>query len=236
MLSLDSVRFLENLRENNHKEWFAQHRHAYEKYREELKAAADIILKALKANDPELTNTKPAQCLFRINRDIRFSADKRPYKTHISLGFAPDGRKGDLAGYYVHFDPEESFVGGGVYMPPGDVLRKIRNDIDVYWDEFSGIVTNPVFRTYYSDLDFEAMWTLTRPPKGYDESNPAIRYLKLKSFTASYPLRYNQLTESDILPELIERLLPLKDLLHFLNRAILSDDEPEVILKPFYKN
>lgn len=235
MLSDESLMFLQKLRENNHKEWFAQHRDAYERYRNELLSAADYLLKALKSHDPELANTRPAQCLFRINRDIRFSADKRPYKTHVSLGFAPDGRKADLAGYYVHFDPEESFVGGGVYMPPADVLKKIRNDIDLYWEEFSEIVNNSEFKAIYPDLDFDDLWTLTRPPKGYDENNPAIRYLKLKSFTATHPLRYSMLSEPDTLPMLAEQLLPLKDFIHFLNRAIRSDDEPDVILKPFYK-
>lgn len=235
MLSEESLVFLEKLRENNHKEWFTQHRDAYELYRKELLTAADFILRALKTNDPELANTKPAQCLFRINRDIRFSADKRPYKTHVSLGFAPEGRKGDLAGYYVHFDLEESFVGGGVYMPPADVLKKIRNDIDLYWEEFSDIINNPTFKAIYPDLDFEELWTLTRPPKGYDENNPAIKYLKLKSFTATHALSYKMLSDSNTLPMLVEYLLPLKDFVHFLNRAILSDDEPDVILKPFYK-
>ncbi|MFN4298297.1 MAG: DUF2461 domain-containing protein [Thermaurantimonas sp.] len=235
MLSEESLVFLEKLRENNHKDWFSQHRKDYELYRKELLTAAEYILKALKTNDHELANTKPSQCLFRINRDIRFSADKRPYKTHVSLGFAPDGRKGDLAGYYVHFDLEESFVGGGVYMPPAEVLKKIRNDIDLYWDEFSDILNNPAFKAIYSDLDFEEMWTLTRPPKGYEENNPAIKYLKLKSFTVTHPLNYSQLSDSETLPMLIEHLLPLKDFVHFLNRAICSDDEPNVILKPFYK-
>ncbi|GCD77875.1 TIGR02453 family protein [Thermaurantimonas aggregans] len=235
MLSEESLIFLEKLRQNNHKEWFAQHRDAYEQYRRELLSAAEYILNSLKSNDPELANTKPVQCLFRINRDIRFSADKRPYKTHVSLGFAPDGRKGDLAGYYVHFDLEESFVGGGVYMPPADVLKKIRNDIDLYWEEFSEILNDEKFKAIYPDLDFEELWTLTRPPKGYDESNPAIKYLKLKSFTATHSLNYSQLSDPDTLPMLVEHLLPLKHFIQFLNRAIQSDDEPDVILKPFYK-
>ncbi|MFN3950807.1 MAG: DUF2461 domain-containing protein [Thermaurantimonas sp.] len=236
MLSENSLDFLAQLRDNNHKEWFAQNRDSYEKYRSELLTAAEKILQAIKRHDPHLANTKPSQCLFRINRDIRFSPDKRPYKTHISLGFAPDGRKGDLAGYYIHFDQEESFVGGGMYMPPAPMLKKIRKDIDLCWDEFTEILHETQFVKYYGDLDMEESMMLTRPPKGYEENNPAIKYLKLKSFTATSPLEYNQLKDPHTVSMLIDRLLPLRDFLHFLNRAVLSEDEPQIILKPFLKN
>lgn len=235
MLTEKSLGFLDGLRQNNHKDWFAQNRNLYENYRAELISAADKILRTLKIHDPQLANTKPTQCLFRINRDIRFSPDKRPYKTHVSLGFAPDGRKGDLAGYYVHFDLEESFAGGGIYMPPAPILKKIRKDIDLYWDEFDEILRTPQFVEIYGNLDIEDPWVLTRPPKGYNDRNPAIKYLKLKSFTATKPLDYTQLTDPNTISLLIELLTPLRDFIHFLNRAISADDEPEVILKPFLK-
>ncbi|WP_333596276.1 DUF2461 domain-containing protein [Schleiferia thermophila] len=236
MLSKESIKFLENLRDNNHKDWFSANRTRYEYYKTELLQAARQILKALQQADPSLADVKPHQCLFRINRDIRFSPDNRPYKTHVSLGFAPGGRKGDLAGYYVHFDPEESFVGGGLYMPMSEPLKKVRTDIDLYWDEFTEILHQPDFVQMYGDLDFDPHFTLSRPPKGYTYDHPAIRYLKLKSFTATRPLRYSQLTEPATIELLIQHLLPLRPLLHFLNRALQADDEPNIILKPFYKS
>lgn len=236
MLTQKSIEFLENLRANNHREWFAAHRLQYENYRAELLQAAEKILLALQQHDPSLSDVKPLQCLFRINRDIRFSSDKRPYKTHVSLGFAPGGRKGDLAGYYVHFDPDESFVGGGLYMPDSQMLKKVRTDIDLYWDEFTEILRQPEFVHIYGDLDFDPHFTLTRPPKGYSDDHPAIRYLKLKSFTATRPLNYSLLDESTTIELLIHHLIPLRPLIHFLNRALLAEDEPIINLKPFYKS
>src|SRR5690606_2259197 len=125
-------------------------------------------------------------CIFRIYRDIRFSKDKTPYKTHFGAGINPGGRKSVIAGYYLHAEPGASFAAGGVWNPEPSVLQSIRQEIDYQPAPLIKILRSQGFRKYFSGLDEEGK--LKAVPRGYDKTHPQIELLKHRHFIVSRPL------------------------------------------------
>jgi uncharacterized protein (TIGR02453 family) len=155
--------------------------------------------------------------LHRIYRDTRFSNDKRPYKTNWSGSFvrATKFRRG---GYYFHIEPGQSFIGGGCYMPLPDELNKIRQEIDYNFDEWKKIVNDKKFKLYFSKVD--GIEVLSRPPKGYNDDNPAIEFLKMKSYIVSRPLTDVQLTDKSLAKEAAKTFEAMKPMIDFLNKGM----------------
>ncbi len=225
MLRKDTLEFFDELRLNNHKEWFDKNRSRYEKVKKDYHRLVEEFLTELQVHVPGIAHLKVKDCTFRINRDIRFSKDKTPYKTHLGIIISPMGKRMQNAGYYVHIDTEKgSFAGGGIYMPQGNVLKKIRKEIDVFYDDLLEIIHHENFKNIYGDIDRSDEITLVRPPKGYDESNPAIEFLKLKSFTATVPISKSLLTDKKGTKKVVEKLVVLKPFVDFLNRGVMSED------------
>lgn len=227
MLPTQVKDFLADLEANNNRDWFQANQAAYQTFKKSYLDFTSSLLQRMKAIDPALAHLEPKDCVFRINRDIRFSKDKRPYKTHLGIGLAPGGKKLAMASYYLHIGAEESFVGGGIYMPPADVLQKIRREIDVYGDQLTGILSAAAFKKYYKDLDTEPGQKLTRPPKGYDPENPMIEYLKLKSFTAVQPFAYEKAFQPGFEDYVIEGFKAIQPFLKFLNDGLQAQAEED---------
>ena len=162
---------------------------------------------------------KPREAVFRINRDVRFSKDKSPYKTNMGASLTKGGKKINTSGYYFHCEPGQSFAGGGFYMPEAPQLAKIRQEIDYSFDEWKKIVADKNFKKYFPE-GVNGIDVLVRPPKGYDESNPAIDYLKMKNFIVSRPISDDDLLNKNLVKELAKTFEAMKPLIDFLNRAI----------------
>jgi uncharacterized protein (TIGR02453 family) len=220
MLQKETIQFLKNLKKNNNKPWFDEHRKQYETAKKDFEQLTAEVIKATAAFDTTIQHLQPKDCLFRINRDIRFAKDKTPYKTAFGMSLSKDGKKGVTAGYYLHCEPGAAFVGGGMWMPQPVELKKVRQEIDYNWEEFSGIVTDKKFTTAYNDLVKTEEYTLSRPPKDYEGDNPAIAYLKLKSFVAMKPLSDDELMADGLVKKIADTFNALKPMLDFLNRAI----------------
>lgn len=224
MLRQETLNFYRELRRNNHKEWFDLNRKWYEEVKKDYLRFTGELLTRMQAVDPSLGHLVPKDCVFRINRDIRFSADKTPYKTHLGIFMTPGGRNLDYAGYYVHIDEEGgSFAGGGCYRPQADVLKKIRREIVNFHEDLEEIVNARAFKTTYGEFDREEGVVLSRPPKGFDADHPAIEFLKFKSFTATRELDAKLLTDPKGLDTVVDILKDLKPLNDFLNRAIRTE-------------
>ena len=221
MISPETLKFLKDIKRNNNKEWFHAHKDRYQPARENFLEFITAVLNQLKEFDSDLTALEPARCLFRINRDIRFSKDKKPYKTNFGANPSKGGRKVYRAGYYFHLEPGMSFIAGGIWMPEAEDLAKIRQEIDYCLPEFKSIVTDKKFKSKFGELDREA--ELTRPPKGYEADNPAIQFLKLKSFTVTAALTDSQVMSDKIVRISLDHFKAMIPLVHFLNRAIESD-------------
>ncbi|WP_027001875.1 DUF2461 domain-containing protein [Hugenholtzia roseola] len=215
-----SFAFLDDLKNNNHREWFAQQRERYEALRHNYLALAESMLVPMQAFDATLEGLSAKNCIFRINRDVRFSADKSPYKTYLGFGFAPYNRKKELAIYYTHIERGLSFAGGGLYQPAAEIVKKIRQEIDYHTAEFFEIVQNPEFVATFGDLDREEGQYLKTQPKGYDKNHPALKYLQLKSFTALRPFSDKEVLQADFVEKSVAAMRALQPLLQFLNRAI----------------
>lgn len=221
-----TLRFLRGLARNNTRPWFEAHRTDYEgQVRAPMHALIEEMDVRLARLAPEIIG-HPTRSMFRIYRDIRFSKDKSPYKTHAACWFYhrdADRRvgseaEGGGAGFYFHVAPGGSFVGGGIWMPPRSVLNRLRDAIAEDYKGFDRIVRDRGFVRRFGGLDDEAV--LKRMPRGFPETHPAARWLKYQSFVAGRELRDAQVT-SPRLPALIERdfteMLPL---VRWLNGAL----------------
>jgi uncharacterized protein (TIGR02453 family) len=221
-----ALAFLRRLKRNNRKEWFERNRAVYEiEVRDPMRALVEEMDVRLARLAPELIGD-PRHSVFRIHRDIRFSADKSPYKTNAACQFyhhdagrgAGQDAQGAGAGLYFQLADGECFVAGGMWMPARPALEKIREALSESPDRLDGIVRTSAFRRRFRALDREAM--LTRLPRGYGEGHPAERWLRYKSFTATRMLIEREAT-SPRLPAILQRdfatLLPL---VRWLNEAI----------------
>ncbi|HAA16637.1 MAG TPA: TIGR02453 family protein, partial [Cytophagales bacterium] len=167
MIQESTLHFLTDLQENNHKEWFDANRKRYDAAKKNFLAVTTELLEGLAKQDEAIAQADldPKKTLTRINRDIRFSKDKTPYNAHFFTTLSAGGKKSPMAGYYLRVSPDESFHGGGVYMPDNAVLGKIRQEIDYHVEEWKAIVEGPELTTHYGALQTNG--ALSRPPKGY---------------------------------------------------------------------
>jgi len=220
MLQATTLNFLAALKQNNHRDWFEKNRKRYEAAKADFEEFTAKVLAQLGKTDAGITHLQPKDCLFRINRDVRFSKDKSPYKTNFGMGISKGGKKGNDAGYYLHCEPGNAFVGGGLWMPMAPELKKVRQEIDYCFKEFKAIISSKKFKLVYGNVNKNPENSLTRPPKGYDENNPAIAYIKLKGFVGMAPLADADLLGKDAVKKAVSAFEALKPLLDFLNRAL----------------
>jgi len=213
------LQFLTNLQENNHKDWFDLNRKEYDQLRANWIQLAANIIKQTSDFDDDVTELDPKKCIFRINRDVRFSKNKAPYKNNFGISLSKGGKNADFCGYYIHLQPGESFIAGGSYQPMPDKLAAIRQEIDYNLEEFKNIITHKEFIKHFGTLTGDK---LQRPPKGYDAENHAIEYIKHKGFLAFLKIDDKNLTEKELLKHCLSAFKAMKPLNDFLNRAILG--------------
>jgi len=217
----EALRFLKNLKRNNNRTWFESHKHEYE---ELLKLPMQSFIFSLQphfsAFAPEF-ELSPKRSIFRIYRDIRFSNDKTPYKTHIAAHFVLRGKeKGFVgSGYYFHIEPGEVFIGGGIYMPDADQLKGIRKAISQRSEEFLSILNDRKFRKRFGKLEGDK---LQRIPKGYDESDPMAEWLKLKQFFVGLSLPESSCFKASLVETVAGISKDAAPLVKFLNRAVVK--------------
>ncbi len=181
----DLTQFLAELSENNNRAWFVMNKPRYDILRAEFLELVIKLIADLSKFDPAIASCNPKKALFRINRDMRFSHDKSPYKTHFSAAISPTNMKKPSSGggpvYYFHIDADGLLIiAGGEYMPPSDRLRAIREQVIADASGFSKMIKHKSIKDVYGGLQEEGK--LVRPPKGFDADSPHIEYLKLKSF------------------------------------------------------
>jgi uncharacterized protein (TIGR02453 family) len=209
--------FLTRLDKNNNKEWFEANKKEYEALRKEWIGFVADCIKSVGAFDPSILTQEPKQCVFRINRDVRFSKNKAPYKNNFGMSLNQGGKRAEFCGYYLHIQPGDSFVAGGAYMPQPSNLAAIRQEIDYNFDAFEKIVLAKDFKAQFGTIGGEK---LVRPPKGYDAENPAVNYLKHKGFIAQRKLTQAELMDKHFMKDLVKSTKAMKPLVNFLKQAI----------------
>ena len=178
-----TLEFLNGLKYNNNREWFQNNQTVYKEAKANVESFVQELINEIVLFDPGIKGLEVKNCLFRINRDIRFSNEKSPYKTNFGAFIVKGGKKnGDkYAGYYFHLEPGSSMIAGGAYVPPSPWLNAIREKISDETDEFLKIINDKNFKKYFGTVEGERLKTA---PKGYPADHPQIEYLKLKSLLA----------------------------------------------------
>lgn len=215
MLQTNTIPFLTDLASNNNKAWFDKNKGRYTEALNEFKDFIDQLIPHLAKIDPSINGLTSKDCVYRIYRDVRFSKDKTPYKTHFGAHMAPGGRKSKKAGFYVHVEPTgNSMVGGGIYMPEAPILKAIRNEIYQVPEELIEITEEPNFKKYFGKL-----WQdnkLKTAPKGFPKDFEHIELLKLKSFVVGYTPSIKEVASNNFL----EKLVDVFNVMYPLNRLL----------------
>jgi len=177
------LKFLKDLARNNNREWFEKNKPRYLEAKNLFEDFLETLHKELLTFDESLAGLNPRKLAFRIYRDVRFSKDKRPYKVNMGSGFSAHGKMEQEPGYYIHLEPGNSFVAGGLYMPNAENLAKVRQEIDYNAEALLKVITDRKFKRYFNGLDdFDQVKTA---PKGYPKDHPHIGLLKNRSFVVS---------------------------------------------------
>ncbi|MCF8451101.1 MAG: DUF2461 domain-containing protein [Taibaiella sp.] len=218
MLQVATVHFLEQLAKNNNRQWFETQKKEYAAVKTDYEQLVTEVLAGLAEEDSAFKDQTAKECIMRIFRDVRFSKDKSPYKTNLGAGFSKGGRKFPGAGYYLHIEPGgRSFAGGGMWQPEGTQIKALRQEIDYNFKEFGGIVNEKIFKKLFKQIDGDR---LVKAPQGYTEDNPAIEYLKLKSFTVGHNIPDTDLTKKGLSKKIKEAFTTMKPFVDFLNNAL----------------
>src|ERR1700749_2463625 len=212
MINPQTFDFLKNLAENNNRDWFMANKEAYDKARENVIDFTGELLKLMHIVDPNIAeDLDPKKCVMRIYRDIRFSKNKTPYKNNFGISIPTRGVKLGGAEYYLQIQPGKSFIAGGYWMPEGDHLKAIRQEIDYNGGELKKIIDEPEFVKIFGD--FRKQEQLKTLPQGYTAENEHIDLLKLKSFIAIH-----YLTDAEVCsPKGLQTIVLLCNKIHPIN-------------------
>lgn len=212
--------FLSELKNHNDRVWFSEHKSEYDTARIDFEQICSSLILKIAAFDEDIRLVDVRDCVFRIYRDIRFSPDKTPYKTHFGAFIASaGGRKSDRGGYYLHLDPAGCFFSIGVWSPTPVVLKAIRRSIYDNIDEFNEIRNNPDFRTLFNDSFYEED-KLKTVPQGFSKDFPDAELLKLKHFMVTVDIDDNMLNSSEFVEKLAEIAEKSYPFLQFLNYSV----------------
>ena len=224
MLTKESLQFLDDLKRNNNREWFQENKKRHEVFKKDYHQLVSDFLDVMKPLDPSLEFLEVKNCTFRINRDIRFSKDKSPYKSHLGVWMSAGAKGANRSGYYVHIEKGASFIAGGFYSPDAEDLKKVRKEIAFFYDDLQEILNNKDFKKEFGSLDINENNSLKSMPRGYEKDHPAIEFLKLKSFTATQVYDIAEVTQKDFVSKMSKKLIALKPLNEFINRALETEE------------
>lgn len=219
---MDIFEFLDELKANNNREWFAPHKEECMALRETfIRQLQQLIDAMVDGGAAELKHLDARDCLYRIYRDTRFSQDKTPYKTYFSALISPNGRHYEKACYYIQIGADECGLYGGLWMPPSPMLRKVRRAIVDNIEEFEEIIHAPEIERDFPGWVGERLKTI---PQGYDRNHPQAGLLRLKEYGKYHPCTRAFFRRKDWPQTAAKLLLELRPLCNFINYSI---DEEE---------
>lgn len=223
MFPKEVTEFLKTLSQNNNKTWFDANRKHYEKIKNDFTELVQAIIFLMGEFEPEFVHLEPKDCIYRINRDIRFSKDKTPYKTYLSAAFSKHGRKTEDPGYYFHIDEEGVLrIDGGLWNPDRTKLELVRQSIETYPEKLLEILEEKDFKKYFGDLLNDR---LTKVPRGYDPENPYIELLKLKSFVGEHEVKVQSISEKELPKYIADGFKKLHPLVMYLMKIVSKSNK-----------
>lgn len=219
MISKQTFQFLKDLKKNNNRDWFMDNKSLYEESKMEFEGFINSLIQQIGKFDKSISHHTAKDSVFRIYRDVRFSKDKSPYKTHFGAHITSAKSKSEIhskAGYYIHIAPGDSMLAGGAYLPPAPWLKAIRSEIDHNGNEFKKIINNSTFKKYFKKIEGDK---LVNAPKEFPKDHKDIELLKHKSFLASHKMNDNIVLSQSFLTHASSVFKALQPFDSFLNRA-----------------
>lgn len=199
LISKETFRFLHQIKLNNNRPWFEKNRDLYDKARGEYLAFITSLLSGLHKIEA-IPEKEPAKYIQRIYRDIRFSKDKTSYKSHFS-SIIDRGPEDKNCPVYLQIQPGRSMIGGGLWDPSTETLKKIRQEIDYNSMGLKKVINSKIFLQYFGKISGSK---LTRPPKGYDAENPNVEFLKFKQLYVQRFFDDELVLSKHLVPEIIK--------------------------------
>lgn len=209
--------FLNDLKKKNTKEWFNENRKRYEESKEKMLFFTELMIQEIAKFDDEISLINPKDCLFRIFRDVRFSNDKTPYKTNMGSFITRDGRKSHRAGYYIHIEPGNSFIGGGVWCPLAEPLKAIRSEIYDNADGFKEVINDKNFKKHFDSIHGEQLKTA---PKGFPKDFKDIELLRYKSYAFGQEFDDKTVKSDDFVAKAVKAFKELYKANRYMNAAM----------------
>ena len=209
--------FLIDLRFNNNRNWFKENNDRYQKAKLEFEQFIDLLIPKLKQIDKSIDVLSAKDCVFRIYKDVRFSKNKEPYKTHFGAFIAKGGRKSPYAGYYIHFEPDNSFIGGGIYQPEPKLLKSIRTQIFEDVETYKVIINNVEFKKYFPEIFGEKLKTA---PRGFSKDFADIDLLNNKHYAVSYGVNNSFWFNNKLIENISDVFLKQYKFNQFLNNIV----------------
>lgn len=224
VISKSNLEFLQNLQQNNNRDWFTRNKDVYEKHHAETIDFADSVLNELRKHD-NIETVSGKKSLMRIYRDVRFSKDKSPYKNNWGIGYT---RASKLlrGGYYLHIESENSFVGGGFWNPNPADLQRIRKEISLSPNEFRAILNDKTFKTNFGELQGEKLKTA---PKGFEKDDEALDLLQFKQFLISKKISNKEVLAPDFYKKIDEAFKAMRPFLDFMSYALTTNENGELL-------
>ncbi|MBO0947076.1 DUF2461 domain-containing protein [Fibrella forsythiae] len=226
-LTAPTLAFLSDLVQNNYRDWFHANRARYDAAKSEIEAFTARLIDGASTFHP-LPNTNPKDCIFRINRDIRFSKDKAPYKSNFAIALGPGGRHSGQIDYYLHIQPgNESFLGAGMWQATPAQLAAFRQEIDYNPDSLKDIIEADEFRKYFPEVSGESTKTA---PKGYSSDHPDIDLLKRKQLFFMHRYTDKEVLKSNFADEVLRGCRLVKPYCDYLNELFFSQETQDIQL------
>jgi len=213
------LKFLKDLSKNNNRNWFEKNKGRYLEAKDLFEAFIAPLLEEVVKFDSSVAGLNPKKVTFRIYRDVRFSKDKRPYKTNMGAAFSPAGKGMGSPGYYLHIEPgNKSFMAGGLFMPEPEKLAKVRQEIDYNGERLAKVMDDKAFRKLFKKFWDEEK--LSRPPKGFAPDHPYVEWLKLKSFITTHYFTDAEVKDKSFMKKAVAAFKTVKPLNDFLHEAL----------------
>ena len=222
MIQEVTFEFLRKLEANNNREWFLENKNEYEISKANFVGFCSEVLDKLKEIEPSFGNTQIKDCIFRINRDIRFAKDKRPYKNNLSAGFGAGGRNSGKIDYYFQLQNGETLLGAGMWQPTTTNLAKFRQELDYNPEILKSIIKSKEFMESFPLISGEK---LKRPPKGYDENHPEIELLKYKELFFIKKFSNQEVKANNFSEILFDNMKIIKPYIDYLNELFYGENE-----------
>jgi uncharacterized protein (TIGR02453 family) len=210
----DTLTYLTQLKGNNNRDWFAENKSTFEKEQKNIK----LFFKSIKEELETVDNIEKMQ-IFRIYRDVRFSKDKTPYKSHFSAGFVR--QKPQLrGGYYLHIEDNNSFVGGGFWEPNKEDLLRIRKELSIDASELREIIKQKEFKHCFGTLQGEELKTA---PRDFDKNHPDIDLIRKKQYLVTRQFTNEEVLSSNFANEVIVTFKTMRPFFNYMSDVLSTD-------------